>query len=52
MKKEEVRASIEAVGILPSVRVKSRDLALFAAETVYSAGNSNCRNHLDYTRGI
>jgi 2-dehydro-3-deoxyphosphogluconate aldolase/(4S)-4-hydroxy-2-oxoglutarate aldolase len=38
MKKDEVRACIEQVGILPSVRVTSRDLALFAAETVYSAG--------------
>jgi len=38
MKKEEVRARIEEIGILPSVRVASRDLALFAAETVYAAG--------------
>jgi len=38
MKKEEVRARIEEIGILPSVRVASRDLALFAAETVYDAG--------------
>jgi 2-dehydro-3-deoxyphosphogluconate aldolase/(4S)-4-hydroxy-2-oxoglutarate aldolase len=38
MKKEEVRARIEEIGILPSVRVASRDLALFAAETVYEAG--------------
>jgi len=38
MKKEEVRARIEEIGILPSVRVASRDLALFAAETVYGAG--------------
>jgi 2-dehydro-3-deoxyphosphogluconate aldolase/(4S)-4-hydroxy-2-oxoglutarate aldolase len=38
MKKEEVRARIEEIGILPSVRVTSRDLALFAAETVYAAG--------------
>jgi 2-dehydro-3-deoxyphosphogluconate aldolase/(4S)-4-hydroxy-2-oxoglutarate aldolase len=38
MKREEVRACIEQVGILPSVRVKSRDLAQFAAETVYAAG--------------
>jgi 2-dehydro-3-deoxyphosphogluconate aldolase/(4S)-4-hydroxy-2-oxoglutarate aldolase len=38
MKREEVRARIEEIGILPSVRVASRDLALFAAETVYAAG--------------
>jgi 2-dehydro-3-deoxyphosphogluconate aldolase/(4S)-4-hydroxy-2-oxoglutarate aldolase len=38
MKREEVRARIEDLGILPSVRVTSRDLALFAAETVYAAG--------------
>jgi 2-dehydro-3-deoxyphosphogluconate aldolase/(4S)-4-hydroxy-2-oxoglutarate aldolase len=38
MKREEVRARIEEVGILPSVRVASLDLALFAAETVYAAG--------------
>jgi 2-dehydro-3-deoxyphosphogluconate aldolase/(4S)-4-hydroxy-2-oxoglutarate aldolase len=38
MKKEAVRASIEEIGILPSVRVNSRELALFAADTVYAAG--------------
>jgi 2-dehydro-3-deoxyphosphogluconate aldolase/(4S)-4-hydroxy-2-oxoglutarate aldolase len=38
MKREEVRARIEEIGILPSVRVTSRDLALFAADTVYAAG--------------
>jgi 2-dehydro-3-deoxyphosphogluconate aldolase/(4S)-4-hydroxy-2-oxoglutarate aldolase len=38
MKKEEVRARIQEIGILPSVRVASRDLAHFAAETVYAAG--------------
>jgi 2-dehydro-3-deoxyphosphogluconate aldolase/(4S)-4-hydroxy-2-oxoglutarate aldolase len=38
MKREQVRACIEEIGILPSVRVASRDLALFAAETVYAAG--------------
>jgi 2-dehydro-3-deoxyphosphogluconate aldolase/(4S)-4-hydroxy-2-oxoglutarate aldolase len=38
MKREEVSALIKSIGILPSVRVPSRDLALFAAETVYSAG--------------
>jgi 2-dehydro-3-deoxyphosphogluconate aldolase/(4S)-4-hydroxy-2-oxoglutarate aldolase len=38
MKKEAVRASIQEIGILPSVRVNSRELALFAADTVYAAG--------------
>jgi 2-dehydro-3-deoxyphosphogluconate aldolase/(4S)-4-hydroxy-2-oxoglutarate aldolase len=38
MKRHEVRAHIEEFGILPSVRVSSRDLARFAAETVYSSG--------------
>lgn len=38
MKREDVRAQIEKIGILPSVRVTSRDLALFAADTVYAAG--------------
>ncbi|MGA2535991.1 MAG: bifunctional 4-hydroxy-2-oxoglutarate aldolase/2-dehydro-3-deoxy-phosphogluconate aldolase [Terracidiphilus sp.] len=38
MKKEVVRARIEDIGILPSVRVKSPDLAIYAAETVYEAG--------------
>jgi 2-dehydro-3-deoxyphosphogluconate aldolase / (4S)-4-hydroxy-2-oxoglutarate aldolase len=38
MKREEVRDCIEKIGILPSVRVTSRDLAFFAAETVYAAG--------------
>ena len=38
MKREEVSALIRSIGILPSVRVTSQDLALFAAETVYSAG--------------
>jgi len=38
MKKEAVRACIQEIGILPSVRVNSRDLALFAADTVYAAG--------------
>jgi 2-dehydro-3-deoxyphosphogluconate aldolase/(4S)-4-hydroxy-2-oxoglutarate aldolase len=38
MKREEARALIEKIGILPSVRVKSRDLAKFAAETVYASG--------------
>jgi 2-dehydro-3-deoxyphosphogluconate aldolase/(4S)-4-hydroxy-2-oxoglutarate aldolase len=38
MKRHEVRARIEEAGILPSVRVNSRELARFAADTVYSAG--------------
>jgi 2-dehydro-3-deoxyphosphogluconate aldolase/(4S)-4-hydroxy-2-oxoglutarate aldolase len=38
MNRKEVRRQIEETGILPSVRVTSQDLALFAAETVYAAG--------------
>jgi 2-dehydro-3-deoxyphosphogluconate aldolase/(4S)-4-hydroxy-2-oxoglutarate aldolase len=38
MNRKEVRNRIEEIGILPSVRVTSQDLARFAAETVYSAG--------------
>ena len=38
MKREEIRARIEEVGIFPAVRVGSPDLALFAAESVYEAG--------------
>jgi 2-dehydro-3-deoxyphosphogluconate aldolase / (4S)-4-hydroxy-2-oxoglutarate aldolase len=38
MKRIEVRELIKRIGILPSVRVTSRDLAGFAAETVYSSG--------------
>jgi 2-dehydro-3-deoxyphosphogluconate aldolase/(4S)-4-hydroxy-2-oxoglutarate aldolase len=38
MKREEVSALIKSIGILPSVRVPSQDLALFAAETLYSSG--------------
>jgi 2-dehydro-3-deoxyphosphogluconate aldolase/(4S)-4-hydroxy-2-oxoglutarate aldolase len=38
MNRKEARNRIEEFGILPSVRVTSRDLAQFAAETVYSAG--------------
>jgi 2-dehydro-3-deoxyphosphogluconate aldolase/(4S)-4-hydroxy-2-oxoglutarate aldolase len=38
MNREEVRARIEEIGIMPSVRVGAADLALFAAETVYEAG--------------
>ncbi|MGB7727739.1 MAG: bifunctional 4-hydroxy-2-oxoglutarate aldolase/2-dehydro-3-deoxy-phosphogluconate aldolase [Candidatus Acidiferrum sp.] len=38
MKKQEVRARIEEIGIIPAVRVVSADDALFAAETVNRAG--------------
>jgi 2-dehydro-3-deoxyphosphogluconate aldolase/(4S)-4-hydroxy-2-oxoglutarate aldolase len=38
MKSSAVRTQIEEVGILPSVRVASADLAQFAAETVIAAG--------------
>jgi 2-dehydro-3-deoxyphosphogluconate aldolase/(4S)-4-hydroxy-2-oxoglutarate aldolase len=38
MKREDVRARIEEIGILPSVRVNSRELAQFAAETVNDSG--------------
>jgi 2-dehydro-3-deoxyphosphogluconate aldolase/(4S)-4-hydroxy-2-oxoglutarate aldolase len=38
MKRDEVRATIERVGILPSVRVNAQELARFAGETVYAAG--------------
>jgi 2-dehydro-3-deoxyphosphogluconate aldolase/(4S)-4-hydroxy-2-oxoglutarate aldolase len=38
MNKKETRSRIEAVGIMPSVRVDAADLALFAAETVYESG--------------
>jgi len=38
MKRHEVRTRIEEAGILPSVRVNSRELARFASETVHSAG--------------
>jgi 2-dehydro-3-deoxyphosphogluconate aldolase/(4S)-4-hydroxy-2-oxoglutarate aldolase len=38
MKKGEVRARIESVGIIPSIRVSSEDDAMFAAESVYRGG--------------
>jgi len=38
MKREEVRAMIQNIGIVPAVRVTSRDLAYYAAEMVYSSG--------------
>jgi 2-dehydro-3-deoxyphosphogluconate aldolase / (4S)-4-hydroxy-2-oxoglutarate aldolase len=40
MTRKEVCARIEAIGIMPSIRVRAADLALFAAETVYEAGLS------------
>src|ERR1035437_3910441 len=38
MNRKDLSARIEAVGIMPSVRVAAAELALFAAETVYDAG--------------
>lgn len=38
MKREEVCARIKEIGILPSVRVSTRELARYAAETVYTGG--------------
>ena len=38
MKKEEVRARIEEIGIIPAVRVHSADHAQYAAEALYRAG--------------
>jgi 2-dehydro-3-deoxyphosphogluconate aldolase/(4S)-4-hydroxy-2-oxoglutarate aldolase len=38
LSKKEVCARIEEIGIMPSVRVGSSELALFAAEAVYEAG--------------
>jgi 2-dehydro-3-deoxyphosphogluconate aldolase / (4S)-4-hydroxy-2-oxoglutarate aldolase len=38
MTRKEVSARIVEAGIMPSVRVESADIALFAAETVYEAG--------------
>lgn len=38
MNREAVRSVIQEIGILPSVRVKSPELALYAAETVCDAG--------------
>jgi len=38
MKREEVRARIEEIGIIPGVRVSSGHLALFSAEAVKEAG--------------
>jgi 2-dehydro-3-deoxyphosphogluconate aldolase/(4S)-4-hydroxy-2-oxoglutarate aldolase len=38
MDRKEICARIQEIGILPSVRVRKAELALFAAETVYEAG--------------
>jgi 2-dehydro-3-deoxyphosphogluconate aldolase/(4S)-4-hydroxy-2-oxoglutarate aldolase len=38
MNRSEIRAQIEDIGILPSVRVTTEEHARFAAETVYAAG--------------
>jgi 2-dehydro-3-deoxyphosphogluconate aldolase/(4S)-4-hydroxy-2-oxoglutarate aldolase len=38
MKKSEVRAQIETIGIIPGVRVSASDDARFAAEAVYRSG--------------
>jgi 2-dehydro-3-deoxyphosphogluconate aldolase/(4S)-4-hydroxy-2-oxoglutarate aldolase len=38
MTREEVRGIVEAIGIIPGVRVASADLALFAAESINEAG--------------
>lgn len=38
MKRQDVKALIKSIGILPSVRVASQELARYAAETVYTSG--------------
>src|ERR1039457_3411037 len=38
MTKEEVRARIEEIGIIPAIRLSSTEDARFAAEAVYRAG--------------
>jgi 2-dehydro-3-deoxyphosphogluconate aldolase/(4S)-4-hydroxy-2-oxoglutarate aldolase len=38
MNKTELCARVEEIGLMPSVRVTSAEMALFAAETVYEAG--------------
>ena len=38
MTRAEVRAHIEAIGIVPAIRVASSEDARFAAETVYDSG--------------
>jgi 2-dehydro-3-deoxyphosphogluconate aldolase/(4S)-4-hydroxy-2-oxoglutarate aldolase len=38
MNRQEIGARIQEIGIMPSVRVATTELALFGAETVYEAG--------------
>ena len=38
MSKKDLCARIEEIGLMPSVRVATAELALFAGETVYEAG--------------
>jgi len=38
MTREEVKTSIEEIGIFPGIRVSSADQALYAAQTLYAAG--------------
>jgi 2-dehydro-3-deoxyphosphogluconate aldolase/(4S)-4-hydroxy-2-oxoglutarate aldolase len=38
MNKEQVRARIEEIGIIPAIRVSSVEDALFAAEAIASSG--------------
>ena len=38
MNRAEVKSKIDEIGIVPSARVKTAELAQFAAETLYSAG--------------
>ncbi len=38
MTREEILGCIGQIGIVPGVRVPEKDLALFAAETLYEAG--------------
>ena len=38
MRREEIRARIEEIGLFPAVRVSSAEVALFAAKSVYEAG--------------
>jgi len=38
MKREEVRARIEEIGIIPAIRVSSAEDALFVAEAVSAGG--------------
>lgn len=40
MKRDEIKARIEEIGIIPGIRVDAQDKALYAVETVYDAGIS------------